>query len=242
MAIFYLFPSKKFLPISFKIQLLETSPPPPQKKSYKDKICNLLLLYTFCPLCLLVKETAEIETGMAEKSSWDQANMRQKLGLVWRNRKKITQIIKDYFYLPFILLIIVPSLVLKGHGNEADFLGFLQKLVPHRSLTLHFEPFRFWLRIRGDIRNQKTTPRLAESGSRQLSDSASRGVADSPIRRVGESAFECKKENSARRGVANSPIRRVGESSTPRIGESGNRRLSDSPSRGVAMVSLEVAI
>jgi hypothetical protein len=26
-----------------------------------------------------VKETAEIETGMAEKSSWDQANMRQKL-------------------------------------------------------------------------------------------------------------------------------------------------------------------
>ncbi len=25
---------------------------------------------------------------------------------------------------------------LKGHGNEADFLGFLQKLVPHESLTL----------------------------------------------------------------------------------------------------------
>jgi hypothetical protein len=30
---------------------------------------------------------------------------------------------------------------LKGQGNEADFLGFLQKLVPHRSLTLPFEPF-----------------------------------------------------------------------------------------------------
>jgi hypothetical protein len=28
---------------------------------------------------LPVKETAEIETGMAEKSSWDQANIRQKL-------------------------------------------------------------------------------------------------------------------------------------------------------------------
>jgi hypothetical protein len=53
------------------------------------------------------KETAEIETGMAEKSSWDQANRRQKLGLVWRNRKKISQIIKDYFYLPFFLLIIL---------------------------------------------------------------------------------------------------------------------------------------
>jgi hypothetical protein len=43
-------------------------------------------------------ETAEIET---EKSSWDQANLRKKLGLVWRKRKKISQIIKDYFYLPF---------------------------------------------------------------------------------------------------------------------------------------------
>jgi hypothetical protein len=31
---------------------------------------------------------------------------------------------------------------------------------------LPFEPFRFWLRIRGDIRNRKSTPRLGESGSR----------------------------------------------------------------------------
>jgi hypothetical protein len=44
---------------------------------------------------------------MAEKSSRDQANRRQKLGLVWRNRKKISQIIKDYFCLPFFLLIIL---------------------------------------------------------------------------------------------------------------------------------------
>ncbi len=44
---------------------------------------------------------------MAEKSSCDQANIRQKLGLVWRNRKKISQIIKDYFYLLFFLLIIL---------------------------------------------------------------------------------------------------------------------------------------
>jgi hypothetical protein len=55
----------------------------------------------------LFKETAKIETGMAGKSSWDQANRRQKLGLVWRIRKKISQIIKDYFYLPFYLLIIL---------------------------------------------------------------------------------------------------------------------------------------
>ena len=59
--------------------------------------------------------------------------------------------------------------ILKGHGNEADFLGFLQKLGPHRSLTLPFEPFRFWLRIRGDIRNRKTTPRLASRGVAMVS-------------------------------------------------------------------------
>ncbi len=53
---------------------------------------------------------------------------------------------------------------LKGHGNGADFLGFLQKSVRHR---FHFEPFRFGLRICGDIRNRKTT--------------------HSPTRRVGES-------------------------------------------------------
>jgi hypothetical protein len=44
---------------------------------------------------------------MTVKTSWDQAYIRQKLGLVWRNRKKISQIIKDYFCLPFFLLIIL---------------------------------------------------------------------------------------------------------------------------------------
>ncbi len=48
-----------------------------------------------------MKETAGIETGIAEKSNWEKA----KLGLVWRNRKKISQIIKDSFYLPFFILI-----------------------------------------------------------------------------------------------------------------------------------------
>jgi hypothetical protein len=40
-------------------------------------------------------------------SSLDHANRGEKLGLVWRNRKKISQIIKDYLYLPFFLLIIL---------------------------------------------------------------------------------------------------------------------------------------
>ncbi len=46
---------------------------------------------------------------------------------------------------------------LKGHGNGADFLGFLNKSIPHEYLALLFEPFRFCLRIRGDIRNRKAT-------------------------------------------------------------------------------------
>jgi hypothetical protein len=73
---------------------------------------------------------------------------------------------------------------LKGHGNEADFLGFLQKLVPHRSLPLPFEPFHFRLRIRGDIQNRKTTPRLGESGSRHGESGSRHGESGS---RHGES-------------------------------------------------------
>jgi hypothetical protein len=59
---------------------------------------------------------------------------------------------------------------LKRHGNEADFLGFLQKLVPHESLKLPSSRSEFG----GDIPNRKTTLRLAESASRRLPDSASR--------------------------------------------------------------------
>jgi hypothetical protein len=44
-----------------------------------------------------VKETAEIETGMAEKFSWDQANIRQKLGLVWRIERKLAKLSKTTF-------------------------------------------------------------------------------------------------------------------------------------------------
>jgi hypothetical protein len=64
--------------------------------------------------------------------------------------------------------VIFCCICLKGHGNEADFLVFLQKLVPHRSLTLPFELFQFWLRIRRDIRNRKMTPRLGELATFRL--------------------------------------------------------------------------
>ncbi len=69
--------------------------------------CSLLLLFTFCQVCLPVKETAEIGTVITEKSIWDQANIRQKIGLVWRNRKEISQIIKDYVFLLFFLWFIL---------------------------------------------------------------------------------------------------------------------------------------
>ncbi len=39
------------------------------------------LLFTVCQVYLIVKETAKIETGMAEKSSCDQANIWEKNGL-----------------------------------------------------------------------------------------------------------------------------------------------------------------
>jgi hypothetical protein len=44
-------------------------------------------------------------------SSWDQANRGENLGLVSRNRNKISQIINDYLYLPFFLLIILYGLM-----------------------------------------------------------------------------------------------------------------------------------
>jgi hypothetical protein len=76
-------------------------------------------------------ETAEIETGIVEKSIWDQANIRQKLGLVWRNRKKISQIDKDYFYLPFFL-----SILFYGtHTTDTEGTYSAVKLV-HRMLTM----------------------------------------------------------------------------------------------------------
>ncbi len=96
---------------------------------------------------------------------------------------------------------------LKGHGNEPP--RFLHKSVRHRSLTLHFKPFRFWLRILGDIRIRKMTPRLNDTGSWRLSVSMIRGVSDSSTQRYGESTTLRITDTRSRRLPA-SPIRRVG--------------------------------
>jgi hypothetical protein len=49
---------------------------------------------------------------MAEKAGWDQANRQQNIGLVLSNRTKISQIIKDKFYLPGTVLLFNGSIQL----------------------------------------------------------------------------------------------------------------------------------
>ncbi len=91
------------------------------------------------------------------------------------------------------------NLNLKGHSNEADFLGALQKLVPHRSLTPPFEPFHFWLQICGYIRNKKTTQWVGDSLTRGVRESGTLRLGEPGSRWLSHSAFECLKENSESR-------------------------------------------
>ena len=65
---------------------------------------HLLKLFTICQVCLPIKETAEIETGMAEKSSWDQANIQKKLGLVGEMEGKLAKLLKTT--LTFLIIIL----------------------------------------------------------------------------------------------------------------------------------------
>jgi hypothetical protein len=107
LATFFLFPSKKFLPISFKIQLLKTSPQKTEGTKTKSARCLFFLMsFPFLYILNYLQSSLTVyilpclsaverdRTGMAEMSSWDQANIWQKLGLVWRNRKNISQIIE----------------------------------------------------------------------------------------------------------------------------------------------------
>ncbi len=57
-----------------------------------------------------------------------------------------------------------PRKALKGHGNEPVLPMFLHKSLWPRSLTLAFKPFRFWLRILGDIRFQNRLPASVSRG------------------------------------------------------------------------------
>jgi hypothetical protein len=82
LAIFFLLPTKKFLPTSFKFQLLEFLAKKQKEQRQKqlhvdvsfsdvfslpvhfDSLLSSLTVY-FWPVYLSVEETAEIETGMA---------------------------------------------------------------------------------------------------------------------------------------------------------------------------------
>jgi hypothetical protein len=88
-----------------------------------------------------------METGMAEKSSWDQANIRQKLALVWRNGKKLSQIIKDYFYLPFFLLIILWTVPREQRGLNSKRTAIVFFLGPTKSLPSLLQQSVFKIRI-----------------------------------------------------------------------------------------------
>jgi hypothetical protein len=140
------------------------------------------------------------------------------------------------------------------YGNETDFLGFLQKLIPHESLTLHFELFRFWLGICGDIRIRKTTPRYhrwfrvsvirgvansphhwyAESQTLRITDTWSRRLPASPIRRVGYWMFKKKTLciiDMESRWLPAPVVRRVADSPYRWVGESPTPRIIESGSR-----------
>ncbi len=121
LAIFFIFPSKEFLPISFKIQLLETSPQKQKKQRQKQLGTNILVTTQIWKPKTLLKETAVIETWSGRKVQLGPGKQTANTWfLVWRNRNKISQIHKDYFYLPFFLLII---LCLRSLSQTVELVG-----------------------------------------------------------------------------------------------------------------------
>ncbi len=115
------------------------------------------------------------------------------------------------------------TLALTGGMAMNRLFRFFHKSVRHRSLTPPIEPSRFLLRIRGEIRNRKSTPpyqwywesptpRISESGESaiefldktlRICDAESRQLPSSVIWGVDDSAY---------RGVDDSPYQWVGES------------------------------
>jgi hypothetical protein len=65
----------------------------------------------------------------------------------------------------------------KGHGNEADFLGFLQKLVPRESLSSRSY---FGFEFAEIFVIKKRLLVITDTGSRRLRVSVIQGVANSP--------------------------------------------------------------
>jgi hypothetical protein len=126
---------------------------------------------------------------------------------------------------------------LKGTWQWGGFSWVFAEIVPHESFTLTFGPFRFWLRIRGDIRIRKTTPAITDTGSRRLGVSVIQGVANSPHHWYAESPIPRITDTESRLFnflKENSLYRWYGESSTPRTSDTVSCRLPVPLSRIVA--------
>ncbi len=104
-------------------------------------------------------------------------------------------------------------------------------------LTLPLRPFRFSLRINGDIHIEKRLPAITDTETRRLPISISREVDDSPHHWYVESATPRITDTESRLLnflKENSLYRWYGESSTPRTSDMVSRRLPVSLSGRVA--------
>jgi hypothetical protein len=128
---------------------------PAISKDSKNVGVSLFILYPCIDPCFVTLQV-KFQSSLMQQES----NPRH----VWLTRERAEQIRHK---LEGVMYSYVLEDSIKGHGNEPNFPSFLHKSLWPRSLTPHFEPFRFWLRIRGDIRIRKTTPHIGESGSRQ---------------------------------------------------------------------------
>ncbi len=106
----------------------------------------------------------------------------------------------------------------KGHGNDTDF--SLYKSIWQRSLTRLLKPLGFWLRLRGDIGNQKSPPCCYQLCVSLIRESlAELFSGNSLCQRFGDLSTPCL-----------FLIRRVADS---HINETGSRQLSVSTILGV---------
>ncbi len=117
----------------------------------------------------------------------------------------------------------------------------MQKFFPRESLTLPFEPFRFWLRIRRDIHNRKRLPDSPSRG-RGVDKIAYRYNILQNANNIRDNNTELKQALLATTGRQRSryffpilellsdsdtPTRGVGVSPTYQVGESPTHRRKD---------------
>ncbi len=118
----------EFLPISFKILEDACLDLIVRKHVYNCSRIFTAQLITYCTVCGCENMYIVQSIHLRERVQDEKKQERQKCpagtrqtdcknwGLVWRNRKKISQINKDYFHLPFFLLIIL-WVWGRGRGN-----------------------------------------------------------------------------------------------------------------------------